>query len=298
MRKQVRLMVLLAAVSAMAATALVGCKDKPSCKLLYKRYNKCEKDFPMKEKAFLKLCKKMKEKSPAVKEELKCSVKKNCDAFKKCLKGAKKKAAAARITKEIDKALASKKYGDALSTCKYSKKNLTDDLKKKCADLSASAYKEFLAKATAGRDAGKKKDWKVCSTLKDAAKAINKTAEAEAICNEWDMADSIQKTLAKTAAALKKAKVPLPYECDWTAKKLAKIKTPSPWVKKQTKLVVDACYVKVAKKYLAQHLAARYKFCGFQMRGILKYVKQFGVKDAELDPLVAKATAICTKAKK
>ena len=297
MRKHVKQMVLLVAAGAMMATVLVGCKDKPSCKLLYKRYNKCEKDFPVKEKAFLKMCKKRK-KDVVVQEEIKCSVKKSCDAFKKCIKDSSKKAEMEKLNNEIDKAISSKKYEDALSTCRYSKKRLNDALKKKCADLSGVAYKDLLAKATAGRNSGLKQDWKVCSSLKRAGENIGKKAEAEALCKEWDLAKDVKKALAKAAEAMKKPKVSLPFDCSWTAAKLAKVKAPSAWLKKQTKLIVSARYVALGKKILAKDVAAKYKFCTYAMGKILKGVKQFKIKDPGLDPLVVKAEAICTKKKK
>ena len=102
-----------------AAFALVACggsgdKDKagdskPGCKLLYKRYDKCDK-MPLTQKAFVKLCEKMKDRA-RTKAEIDCSKESKCGAFKKCLKAARRKGRAERMKKRWTEALAKAKKG-------------------------------------------------------------------------------------------------------------------------------------------------------------------------------------------
>ncbi|MDZ4064496.1 MAG: hypothetical protein U1E22_07495 [Coriobacteriia bacterium] len=72
---------------------VAGCGEgKPSCELLYKRLDKCDK-MPLKKDAFMELCNKSKDEA---KEEIACSAKKDCDEFKKCKEEARKAADEAR----------------------------------------------------------------------------------------------------------------------------------------------------------------------------------------------------------
>jgi hypothetical protein len=81
MRKTI--LVVSGALFALILTMGVGCGDKPSCKLLYKRYKKCS-EMPLSEDAFLARCNKTKNEK-RTKAEIECSKKSKCDEFNQCI---------------------------------------------------------------------------------------------------------------------------------------------------------------------------------------------------------------------
>lgn len=291
---------LIAGMSALTAVLLMpvffgtGCSDKPSCKLLYKRLDKCEDDFALKEEKFIKLCKKRKDK-PRVKEQIKCSKHEDCDKFKKCLKDARKKARAARAKKRIEEAVKEKKYSKALLTCKYSKDILTDGLKKKCNELADKAYKEVYDKAVKMRDKGPvEKRYRVCSDLKSAAKAIGdkKVKEAESMCKQLEAAEYGHKAIKKAKEAMKDAKR-IPFNCSYGLKKVSAIK--EDFAKKIKKKIIQACYVDLGAAILKKKLPTMKRYCPYNIKKIYKAVKKHGIKDPKLDPLLEKGKAVCDK---
>ena len=207
MRKNVVLLMGLVAVFGLS-TMIAGCSSKPSCKLLYKRYKDCKK-MPLTEDAFVSMCDKLKDKA-RTKEEIKCSAKSDCDAFKKCIKEADKKASAARMKKRwkkvMDKA-AKGKYSSALSFCRVWKDEMSDDLKEKCKGLPVKAVAALTKEITANRDAGKVshkhvKCWDLKRIAKKAGPALQK--KAELLCKEIALARDVKTVKEKVAKALKK----------------------------------------------------------------------------------------------
>lgn len=295
-----RRLALMGGATALAAVVgvsmlLTGCTDEPSCKLLYKRLDKCEEDFPLKEDKFIKICKKRKDKA-STKEQIKCSKHSDCDKFKKCLKDARKKAMFARLEERIKKAIDEGKYSRALSTCKYRKKDLNDDLKKKCEEIAKKAYGELAKKAKTMRDKGPVKDeYKLCSDLKRAAEAIGeeKVKEAKDLCDQLKLAKRAREAITKAKEAAKKDKVKIPIYCSMSLKKLDEAK--GDFAKKLKKEVINACYVELGTALLKQKLPKMGRFCPYYVKKLFKAVDKYKIKDPKLDPLMEKASKVCKK---
>lgn len=285
----------LAVVMVAPIFVTAGCSDKPSCKLLYKRLDKCEDDFALKEDKFIKMCKKRKDKA-RVKEQIKCSKHSDCDKFKKCLKEARKKAAIARLKKRIKEAFEEKKYSRALMTCKFRKDDLNDELKKKCKEIAEKAYGELSKKAIKMRDEGPAKGrYKLCSNLKTAAKAIGeaKVKEAEELCKAIDLAKQARKAIEKAAEYAKKDRIRFPYNCNYALKKLAKNK--GDFAKKLAKKVKKACYVDLGIALLKQQIPKIKRICPYQVRNLKKAIKKYNVSDPKLKAQMEKLPDVCKK---
>lgn len=272
-----------------------GCSDKPSCKLLYQRLDKCEDDFALKEDKFLKMCEKRKDKT-RVKEQIKCSKHSDCKKFKKCLDESGKKARAADTAERIEKAIKEKDYSKAMMACKYNKEILTDELKKKCDEVAKTAYKEIHAKAVKMRDEGPigTERFRVCSDLKSAAKALGEEKEKEAkkICEELNIAEQGQKAIEKAKEALKEGKS-IPFNCDYSLKKITAAK--GDFAEKLKKEVIQACYVDLGAAVLEKEVPKMKRFCPYKVKQIFKAVKKYDIKDPKLDPLLEKAKPLCDK---
>lgn len=292
-----RLIVLAGGVAILAGSLMVtaGCSGKPSCKLLYKRYNKCMDKFPITKDAFMEMCDKKKDK-PRIKEEIKCSKHSDCDKFKKCVKDASKKARLARLEERITEAVAKKKYSRALSTCKYSKKDLNDSLKKKCKEVAKGAYKELAAKAQKALDTGEvKNEYSLCSDLKAAGEAMGEAdkKKAEALCADVKLARDGHKAILKAKESIKKGGTSIPFNCKWALDKLDKSK--SAYAKKLKGKILKACYVDLGVMLLEKKLPGMKSYCPYGVKKLFKAVKKYSVKDAKLDPLMAKAAEVCDK---
>lgn len=272
-----------------------GCKKKASCELLYTRLDKCVDDFDLKKDKFIKRCNKKKDK-PIVKEQIKCSTITDCDKFKTCIKESSKKARAKEVAQEFEKNVKAGKIKQALMTCKYDKKYLTDEMKKKCSDLQNKQWTEAKTKAVKNRDSGAKNDWELCSTLKSVADGLGddaKKKEAEGLCAEMSVAKNVATTLKKAKAALSAAKPSIPFECSWVVTSLDTKKVKTAWIKEKRKAIVDSCYTKLGKKVLEAELAKKARFCGFDVGKIYRAVKQFHIQDPALKGLLDKLTPVC-----
>ncbi len=284
------------AISAITFLLLgTGCSGTPSCKLLYRRLNKCEEDFSIEEERFLEMCNKRKNR-PRVKEQIACSKHSNCVKFKKCLDEAVRKARIADTEQRIDDALKEEKYGQALMICRYSKEILTDALKTKCNEIAASSYDQIKNQAAKMLDDGGVDEarFRVCSELKAAAKEIGgeKVKEAEGICQNLDIAGHSHEAVEKAGEALKEAKT-VPFNCEFSLKRIEAAGTE--FAEKMKEKVIRACYIDLGAAIIEREIPQMKRFCPYQVKTIYNAVKKYEVKDPKIDDLIEKVKPLCEK---
>lgn len=269
-------------------------EGKPSCDLLYKRFDKCDK-MPLKKEVFIEMCNK---KVDEHKEEIACSAKKDCGEFKKCMEEAQKAATMRRIQKRMEEALASNDMKKVLMECEIYKKDLNEELQKKCAEALPKAYEEVMKKAQELRQTAEKQDFNVCFELKDYGKKLgdDKAKEAEVICKEIDLQVSHRKALAEIDKYMKENKDILPFYCmDASIKKYDELGTD--FAKGKKTELLDACFVKLGKTILAKKVPEMKGFCNFSVQEIFNAVKTYNLQNPELDPLITQAEPLCAKKK-
>ncbi len=270
-----------------------GCGEgKPSCELLYKRLDKCDK-MPLKKSAFMEMCDKKKDDHA---DEIACSAKKDCDEFKKCMETARKAASAKRAQKRFDEAMAKNDLKDAMMICDIHKESLSDDLKKKCADLGPKAYDEQMKKATELRKTAEKQEYGLCFELKDLGKKLggDKEKAAETVCKEIELQVTVKRTLDEIEKNLKSKSLSQPFQCmENTLKKFDEVGTD--FAKEKKAQLLDACFVKLGKAILEKEIPEMKGFCRYSVEKVYKGVKEYKLSDPGLDPLIAQVTEVCEK---
>lgn len=292
---------LCAVVVALAFVA--GCSEKPSCKLLYKRYKDCAKKkskrADVSESTFVELCEKLKDKDKGgIADEIACSTNKSCDKFNACIKDKRKARRAERLTKRWQEASEKAKAGDydsAISFCKYSKDDLTDALKKECEGLPEKAIAAMMKDITAKRDKGTVEIKDVnCWRLKSLAKDLggDKAKAAEALCKEVDLARNVQRTKKEIEKQLSGERPSQPYHC-WE-QQLAKMDAiGTPYAKKTKAELVELCYKKLGKVILQKKVPSMRTFCS--VKRTYEGIKKYGIKDPDIDKLMEDAKKACEK---
>ncbi len=270
-----------------------GCGEgKPSCELLYKRLDKCDK-IEIKKSAFIKMCNAMKDEA---KDEIACSAKSDCGEFKKCVDTAKKAKSAARAQKKLDEDLAKNKIKEAMMTCDIYKEDLSDESKKKCADLGPKLYDELMKKAQDLVKTAEKADFSLCYDLKDVGKKISPEKEkaAELVCQEIDLQVDTAAALKDIDKAIKEGKDTLSFRC--MASTIADYdKLGTEFAKTKKKELIQACFVKHGKIILEKHVPDMKDFCKFQVKDIYEFVTKNELKDPAIDALIAQAAPLCSK---
>ncbi len=289
-----RTVALLGALILSCGVLAGGCSDKPSCKLLYKRYKKCDK-MPLTEANYLNYCKKAKQRI-RIREEIKCSAQADCTKFKACLKQARKTARRARMKKRWDEAMERMKkgsYARAVLFCDIWKESLTDEMKNTCATLPAKATAALMKDIAAKRDKGQVgyKDVK-CWDLKRYAKKVGaaKLAEANTLCKEVEIARDLKKVRAEVDKQLKRARPFLPYYCKLSRVEAVR-KLGTPYAKKTNEEMVKLCYRKLGAWILEKRVPRQTVTClaGDTFRAIRTYK----LTGPTLDKLMQKAAEKC-----
>jgi len=270
-----------------------GCGEgKPSCELLYKRLDKCDK-MEIKKSAFIKMCNAMKDEA---KDEIACSAKSDCGEFKKCIEVGKKAKSAARAQKKLDEAMAKNNIKEAMMTCDIYKEDLSDDAKKKCADLGPKLYDELMKKAQDLVKTAVKADFSLCYDLKDIGKKISPEKEkaAELICKEIDVQVETAAALKDIDKAIAEGKDTLSFRCmASTIKEYDDLGTE--FAKAKKKELIQACFIKHGKIILEKHVPDMKGFCKFQVKDIYDFVTKNEIKDAAIDALITQAAPLCSK---
>ena len=272
---------------------VAGCGEgKPSCELLYKRLDKCDK-MPLKKDVFMEMCNKKKDEHS---EEIACSAKKGCDDFKKCMEDARKAASAKRAQKRFDEAMGKNDLKDAMMICDIHKDNLSEDLKKKCGELGPKAFDDFMKKATELRKTADKQDYGLCFELKDLGKKLgaDKEKAAELICKEIDLQVTLKKATTEIDKRITEKQDSLPFYCmESTLKKFDEVATD--FAKEKKKELINACFIKMGKAILEKQVPEMKGFCRYSVKEIYKAVKQYELKDESIDALITQAAPLCDK---
>lgn len=123
-------------------------------------------------------------------------------------------------------------------------KKVAPDFEKACKTLAGNQLAASQKAGTAARDAGKN-DYKACRDLKDTAALAggDAVAAAQKLCDEMDVAEGAKKASEEARANAAGKKTNVPYHCDASAEKLAKLETE--WAKKTLDDVLKACYVEL-----------------------------------------------------
>jgi len=270
-----------------------GCGEgKPSCDLLYKRLDKCDK-MPLKKEAFMEMCNKKKDDHA---DEIACSAKKDCAEFKKCMEDARKAASAKRAQKRFDEALAKNDLKDAMMICDIHKESLSDELKKKCAELGPKAYDEQMKKATELRKTAEKQDYGLCFELKDLGKKLggDKEKAAETVCKEIELQVTVKKALGDIEKRINDKSLSLPFQCmESTLKKFDEVGTD--FAKEKKTELINACFIKMGKAILEKDVPEMKGFCRYSVEQIYKGVKEHKLSDPGIDPLITQAAELCEK---
>jgi hypothetical protein len=297
MRKNVVLLFGVVTVFGLS-TLIAGCSSKPSCKLLYKRYKDCKK-MPLTEEAYVNMCDKLKDQT-LMKEQIKCSAKSDCDAFKKCMKEAEKKSRAERMKKLWKEAMekANKgNYSSAMTFCEVWKDDLSDDLKAKCSGLPAKVTAALMKKTAAKRDAGEVSYKDVsCWDLKRYAKKAGpaELKKAETLCQEISLARYVKRVKESVAKQLKKAQPYLPYYCN--ERQLAKYrKIGTPYAAKAVGDMVNDCYKTLGEYILVKTVPKQSFVC--LVTDVYKGIKRHKISSPKIDELMKKAAEKCEKKK-
>ncbi len=273
-----------------------GTQQKPGCRLLYKRYDRCQK-MPLTEEAFIKLCEKMKNRA-RTKAEIACSTQAECGPFKKCVKAARQAGRKARMHQRWKEAMAKAKQGRWASVrlfCKVWKKDLDADLKKQCDEMPERAVAAMTKDITAKRDRGQVGFKEVrCYDLKRYAKEAgpDKLRAATTLCKEVQVARDLAKAKAEVAKQLKQPRPYLPYYCG--ERKLEEIqKVGTPFANKTLAQMYELCFKKLGKVIFAKKVPKMKFYCN--VRTLYHVIQRFQVHDPELDKWMQKVKAKCEK---
>jgi hypothetical protein len=173
-------------------------------------------------------------------------------------------------------------------------KKVAPDFEKACKTLAAGNLAAAQKAGTAARDAGKN-DIRACMDLKDTAAQAGGDAvtAAQKLCAEMDVAEDAKKAVdeARANAAAKKAN--LPYQCDSSAEKLAKIE--SEWAKKTVDDVLKACYVELGAVVIQEKGKDAKYFCPHEIKKIQEAAGKhdLATKFPELAEAMKKLPAKC-----
>lgn len=280
-------------IAGLGLLAVAGCGEgKPSCELLYKRIDKCDK-MPLKKDVFMEMCNKKKDEHA---DEIACSAKTDCDEFKKCTEVARKAASAKRTQKRFDEAMGKNDLKEAMMICDIHKDNLSDELKKKCGELGPKAYAELMKKAEELRGTAEKQDYGLCFELKDLGKKVGAEQEkaAEAICKEIDLQVTLKKALTEIDKRIAEKQESLPFQCmESTLKKFDEVGTE--FAKGKKTELINACYIKMGKAILEKQVPEMKGFCRYSVKEIVKAVREHKLSDPGIDALITQAAPLCDK---
>lgn len=247
---------------------MVECKQIPA-EAAAKATEECEADAKDPAKAALT------EKAAACGE-------KDCDAAVECL-------AAVSVEEDIQKATASGNWGMAGYQCKDVK---GDELKAACGKLFDTAIPAMTAEMTKERDTGEKGK-NSCLDLSMLAKTKGGDAQtaADTLCAEVDAAEYVRKCEAAAAENATAKKADMPFDCNMADTYLQKVT--SDWGKTRGAEMDKTLVTGLGKVILAEKVPGMQYVCDTNVQSIYDRAKKGGITDPEIDPLLAKADALC-----
>ncbi len=131
-----------------------------------------------------------------------------------------------------------------------------------------------------------------CFDLRRIAETLGPEAEggAKALCEEVTLASDVR--AAQTEAEQATQAEELPFRCDYTLEKLAKLEG-SNWATERAKLLATACYVGVGKRVLAKRVPGMRHACDYQVQKVVSGLQRFGLSDPAVDALRKQAEPLC-----
>lgn len=242
----------------------------------------------------MKDCRERKDRDPEEeKAELECTKKIGCDAYKQCQQELSDKLRTPRIKREVAAALKTGEgLEEALGSCKYSEIE-DDEFKKQCGELLTKSIETTTREIEAIRDRAEDGLGR-CFDLKASAEKVSPEAlaKAEALCKEVEAARRAKEAIAEATKNAEAGTLEVPYQCAMAVEDLEPL--PSDWAKNRLQEVVRACYVELGKKILPATVG-KVAICEYQVEQVYKAVKKYDLKDAALDPWIAKAARKCGK---
>lgn len=291
------------AFGALASLAMVGlgsCDQEPSCKRLHKRMKECGADHGsrLSEADFVKLCEKRRDR-PGSRAQIACSKESRCRVFNACLARAlarDRQAQLERRWEEVSKAAAAGSFAKAFTFCEVRKDELQGAMKKRCEELPAQALGALTKELTALRDGGRLPENPTrCWELKRVAQRVGPQARraADDLCVELEVAKQLATTRAEVAEVLGGERPFLTYHCHVLRLKEVVRKVRSPYTEKVQAQLIGLCLKTLGKAILAKRVPTQTR-C--EVREVYQAIRELGVKDPGLDPLMEQARRHCEPA--
>ncbi|MDY0001699.1 MAG: hypothetical protein RBU30_10420 [Polyangia bacterium] len=287
----------LGALAALGLLVLGSCDREPSCKLLHKRIRKCGSDqgAGLSEGSFVKLCEKRRDR-PGTRAQIACSREPGCKAFTACLARARdldRQALLERRWEEVQKAISEGGYSKAFTFCDVRKDELKGVMRERCERLPGQAIAALRKELTDLRDRGAVPEKATrCWELKRVAQRVGAEARraADDLCHELEASRHLIKARKEVSESLGAEQPFLTYHCHLLRLKDVVAKVRSPYTEKVQAQLVELCLKTLGKAILAKRVPTQQR-C--EVRETFDAIRELGVKDPGLDPLVEQAKKHC-----
>ncbi len=230
--------VILFLAPALALAAACATKKKQDdCSALYSKLSSCKKNFPVKEKDFVGLCRE-RHSDPVVSAQLSCNLSLDCKAFQTCLDQARTKGALIRLDKDLSRPGKRGGASDLVMRCTRLRRHLSQKQRALCEKQAQRAFDEAAAQVTKKRDRADGSNlWQVCGTLQQASALLKpeKKKAAKLLCAEAKAAPAFRAVLLSKAGSPDRKRA-----CAEANAALEKLKS-SRWAKTQVPLLLSHC---------------------------------------------------------
>ena len=223
-------------------------------------------------------------KGPANAKVTACAEKADCDGFVSCT-------ATVSVETDMEKSVKSGDWGMAGYQCKDAK---GDDLKAACAKLYDTAIPAMTAAVEKQRDAGDDSGT-ACIDLSLLAekKSPEAKAAADTLCAELSAAKYAKKCEDAAAADVTANKPEYPFDCSMAQTSLDKIG--SDWSKSRSESMNKTLVLGLGKLSMKATVPTMKYVCEGDVQPYYDAVKKYAITDADIDPLMVKAAALCDK---
>ena len=277
----------------------VACDREPSCKLLHKRLKECDADrrSGLTEHDFVKLCEKRRDR-PGTRAQIACSKESRCKPFNACLARGReldRRALLDRRWEEVSQEASKGSYAKAFTFCDVRKDELKGAMKKRCEELPAQALGALTRELTTLRDGGSIPD-KIprCWELKRVAQRVGQKARqaADDLCLELEAARRLIATRAEVSKVLGGERPFLTYGCQLPRLEEVVRGVRSPFTEKVQAQLIEICLKTLGRAILAKRVPTQ---TACDVRDVYQAIRELGVKDPGLDPLMEQARKHCDK---
>lgn len=283
----------------LASLVLSGCNRAEPCVVVIDRSIECSssEDRPLREllkDAHVKECR---ERGATGEEdvagELECARLPSCEEHSRCLHGIADRQLARQVKRDVAAAGESdEKRLEAVLSCELYQGEDAEVLGL-CRDLSARAVEAEIREVAAIRDRGGEAGGR-CDYLMRMAGSVSpeQKAKAEALCKEAEVGQRAWQAIDQAKRNLVGGTLEVPFQCAMAVDELAALG--SDWAKGKLQEVLRDCYLELGKRILPARIEAD-SDCEFQVALVYEAVKKYGLKDAALDPWIAKADTSCAQ---